>query len=87
MVYYFRKLGSLNLTQIKLNGVKSHFEKHENQEYKGIKVHFKLDDSGVLRVEKADITFEKSGGEGEAGSEESTLSSMHFISLKKSYNR
>lgn len=48
-------MGSLNLSQVQLHGVKDLFEKHVNEESKGIKVHFKLDDSGILRLDKVFI--------------------------------
>ena len=45
-------MGSLNLTQVSLKSVQDVFKKHENEESKGIKVHFRLDESGVLRLDK-----------------------------------
>jgi hypoxia up-regulated 1 len=67
-------MGAANISQIQVQGVKEVFAKHEGQETKGIKVHFRLDESGLLRLDKVDVTFEKSAKELEA--EESTLSSM-----------
>ena len=70
-------IGSLNISQVGLVGVSQVFEKHQGEETKGIKVHFKLDDSGVLRVDKIDITFEKNNTEAqENDGQESTLSKL-----------
>jgi len=66
------RIGSLNISRVEVKGVKEVFEKHENEESKGIKVHFKIDDNGILNVEKIDISFEKDGG----SSDESTLSKL-----------
>lgn len=70
----FQRIGSLNLTQVSLKTVQEVFKKHANEESKGIKVHFRLDDSGILRLDKIDVTFERAGGESEQ--EESTLSKI-----------
>ncbi|CAF0912064.1 unnamed protein product [Brachionus calyciflorus] len=71
---YVKTLGSLNLSQVQLHGVKDIYEKHLNEETKGIKVHFRLDDSGILRLDKIDIVFEKQNAE--PTTEESTLSKL-----------
>lgn len=67
-------LGSANITQVDVTGVKAVFEKHANQESKGIKVHFKIDDNGILHLEKIDIAFEKDGPA--TDDEASTLSKL-----------
>ena len=46
------RLGIMNISQVNVTGVKSVFEKHANKESKGIKVHFKIDDNGILNLEK-----------------------------------
>ena len=35
-----------------LTGIKETFEKHSVEDSKGIKVHFRLDESGLLRLDK-----------------------------------
>lgn len=45
-------IGSLNLSEVKVEGVKELYQNHANEDTKGIKVHFRLDDSGVLRLDK-----------------------------------
>ena len=40
-----------------VKGVKDIFAKHEGEESKGIKVHFRLDDSGLLNVDKVNLLF------------------------------
>lgn len=65
-------MGSLNLSKVGLNGIKEAIEKHsaDNVEFKGIKAHFFLDDSGVLSLVNVDFVAEKNVVEGE---EQSTL--------------
>jgi hypoxia up-regulated 1 len=72
-------MGSVNVSQAHLSNVKEVFSRHEGQESKGIKVHFRLDESGVLRLDRVDVTFEKSAKELEA--EQSTLSSKTLRTL------
>lgn len=74
-------MGSLNVTQVQLKGVEEIFEKHKDDESKGIKVHFKMDDSGVVELDKIDISFEK-----EAKEEESTFASIfYYFNFKNIY--
>lgn len=47
-------MGKLNLTQVQLQGVPSVFEKHKDEESKGIKVHFRIDDSGIVEIDKVE---------------------------------
>ena len=64
-----------------LSGVESAFQAHvtDNAEAKGVKAHFRMDESGILLVDKVEAIFErppeveKEEGEGE----ESTLSSAY----------
>ncbi len=60
-----------------VKGVNELFAKYQDAESKGIKVHFRVDDSGLLNVDKIDVTFEKSllPKDGKT-SEESTLSKL-----------
>ncbi len=45
-------MGSMNLSEIKLAGIKDMYAKHESEESKGVKVHFKLDESGIVKLDK-----------------------------------
>jgi len=75
--YIAKSMGSLNISQVSLSNVEEIFRKHgseSGEDSKGIKVHFKLDDSGILNLDKIDISFEKMLGADE--SEESTLSKI-----------
>ena len=67
-------MGSSNISQVSVTGVGEVFAKHLGEETKGIKVHFRLDESGILRLDKIDVTFEKSGAK-TAETEESTFAS------------
>lgn len=69
--YIAKSIGSLNISQVSLSNVESIFQKHGSEDSKGIKVHFKLDDSGILNLDKIDVTFEKV-----SEPEESTLSKI-----------
>ena len=69
--YIAKSTGSLNISQVSLKGVEDVFQKHVNEESKGIKVHFRLDESGILNLDKIDVTFEKT-----SEPEESTLSKI-----------
>jgi hypoxia up-regulated 1 len=68
-------MGSLNITKVDVAGVTEVFEKHKDEESKGIKVHFNMDESGLFKVDKIDIVFEKMANESE---DESTLSSKFY---------
>ncbi|XP_069750773.1 hypoxia up-regulated protein 1 isoform X2 [Narcine bancroftii] len=66
--------GSLNLTIVQLSGVGSSFQKHSNDESKGIKAHFNMDESGILALDRVEAVFETvQVGEPE---EESTLTKL-----------
>ncbi|XP_053608904.1 hypoxia up-regulated protein 1 [Plodia interpunctella] len=54
-------IGTLNLTQVMLNGVSAALDKHtgENVEHKGIKAHFNMDDSGILNLVNVEFVAEK----------------------------
>lgn len=70
-------LGSLSLSNIKLNGVQDAYSKHKGQDgvdTKGIKAHFAMDDSGLLVLQNVELLIEKTvTGDPE---EESTLSKI-----------
>ncbi|CAL1676030.1 unnamed protein product [Lasius platythorax] len=55
-------IGDLNLSTILLSGVSEALEKHakEGAESKGIKVHFNIDDSGILNLLNVELVSEKS---------------------------
>lgn len=69
------------MTHYELKGVQDVFAKHKDEQSKGIKVHFNMDDSGILAVDKADIIFEKPEDVKEEDGE-STLSSWCFFFIK-----
>lgn len=50
-------MGKLNLTQVQLQDLTSVFDKHKEDESKGIKVHFRLDDSGIVEIDKVILVF------------------------------
>lgn len=70
-------IGSLNITEVSVKGVEDAFKKHtgENVEYKGIKAHFAMDDSGILSLVNVELTVEKLVTAEEA-EEESPLSKL-----------
>lgn len=68
-------IGSFNISHVDVTGIKEIFGKHSIEESKGIKVHFRIDDSGVLNLEKIDISFEKENSVTEE-TDESTFSKL-----------
>ncbi|GLV37373.1 uncharacterized protein CBL_10660 [Carabus blaptoides fortunei] len=70
-------IGSQNLSQISLEGVKDALEDNrgENVESKGIKTHFSMDESGILSLAGVDFVFEKTVAADEVP-EESPLSKL-----------
>ena len=54
-------IGSTNLTKVELNGIANGLTKHQDDgaEFKGIKAHFSIDDSGLLSLGTVESTFEK----------------------------
>ena len=44
---YYRFLGSHINTHVSLKGVGDAFDKHSDKEHKGIKAHFRMDESGM----------------------------------------
>merc|ERR1712168_1592615 len=52
---------SSNITDVSLEGVKGHHDNHVangNMESKGVKAHFRMDESGVLTLESVESVFE-----------------------------
>lgn len=69
--------GSLNISKVSLTGVAEAIQKHAaDAEPKGIKAHFRLDESGLLHLDSAEATFEKTVEEVVPPAEESTLSRL-----------
>lgn len=54
-------IGSTNLTRVQLSGIAIGLAKHQDDgaEFKGIKAHFSIDDSGLLSLSTVESTFEK----------------------------
>lgn len=54
-------IGSANLTQVHLSGIADTLNKHQpnGADFKGIKAHFSIDDSGLLSLSTVETTFEK----------------------------
>lgn len=54
-------LGSTNITKVELNGIADTLSKHQDDgsEFKGIKAHFSIDDSGILSLGTVESTFDK----------------------------
>jgi len=53
-------LGSVNLTSVSVKGVAAALEKHTPKgESKGIKAFFRMDENGILNLEKVESVFEK----------------------------
>ncbi|KAF4520111.1 hypothetical protein B566_EDAN010267 [Ephemera danica] len=65
-------LGSLNLTKVELGGLTAALKKMSGPgvEAKGVKAHFSLDESGVLSLAGAEMSFEKIVTESEQKEEE-----------------
>ncbi|XP_063441737.1 hypoxia up-regulated protein 1-like isoform X3 [Mytilus trossulus] len=62
----------LSLAKFKLSGVEDAFSKHkEAGDSKGVKAHFRLDESGILHLDQVEVVFEK-----EEAKEESTWSKL-----------
>lgn len=56
-----KTIGSFNISDVELDGVKTAHEKwahQENTESKGVKAHFRMDESGVLNLESVESVFE-----------------------------
>ena len=52
-IYCFtcRFLGNHVLRHVSLKGVADAFDKHGDKEHKGIKAHFRMDESGILHLD------------------------------------
>ncbi|XP_067131590.1 uncharacterized protein [Centruroides vittatus] len=60
-VKHMISVGSHNLSVVSLSGVQDAMSKHvgEDSEFKGVKVHFHLDENGILKIDHAESIFEK----------------------------
>lgn len=69
LTYYklCRALGTLNLSEVQLKGIADALEKNKgpNVEAKGVKAHFNMDESGMLQLLGAELSFEKTVTEAE----------------------
>jgi len=52
MHVYCSEFGSTHLQTISLSGVADAYSQHSDAEPKGIKAHFRVDDSGLLYLDK-----------------------------------
>ncbi|XP_055936976.1 hypoxia up-regulated protein 1-like [Argiope bruennichi] len=82
--FELQALGPLNITKITLSGVEAAIKKNmaENTEYKGVKAHFRVDESGILILDEVESVFEKT----EEESPESRLESA-FTKLGSTLGR
>ncbi|XP_076438402.1 hypoxia up-regulated protein 1-like isoform X8 [Babylonia areolata] len=73
-----KAFASQSLTNVNLTGVETAYAKHgEEAEYKGVKAHFRMDESGILHLEKVEAVFEKQEApEPEPKEDESTWSKI-----------
>lgn len=68
--------GNTTLEKVMLTGIEDAYSKHgTDSESKGVKAHFRMDDSGVLYLDKVESVFEKLVTK-EAEAEESTLTKI-----------
>ncbi|XP_013398865.1 hypoxia up-regulated protein 1 isoform X3 [Lingula anatina] len=68
-----KNFDSLNLTKVTLKGVKAAHEKHsKDAESKGVKAHFRMDESGILTLDRVESVYEKAP----PPEEESTLAKL-----------
>ncbi|KFM81998.1 hypothetical protein X975_18921, partial [Stegodyphus mimosarum] len=76
--FELKALGSLNITKVSLKGVDSAIKKHmdENTEYKGVKAHFRMDESGILNLDEVESVFEKTEEESPESKLESAFTKL-----------
>ena len=67
----------MSLSQVELKGIADALEKNQgpNVEAKGVKAHFNMDESGMLQLLGAELSFEKTVTEAEAKKEAEDLDS------------
>ncbi|XP_064595263.1 hypoxia up-regulated protein 1-like isoform X2 [Liolophura sinensis] len=72
-----RSLGSGEIHKVKLSGVEESFDKHSKEaESKGVKAHFRLDESGLIVLESVESVFEKQPDPEEEKKDESAWSKL-----------
>ena len=54
-ITYCRFLGSRIIRHVSLKGVGDAMDKHSDKEHKGIKAHFRMDESGILHLDDVSI--------------------------------
>lgn len=54
---YHSAVGVKNISQVHLSGVKEAQAEHAGAESKGIKVHFRMDESGLLYLDSVNYTL------------------------------
>lgn len=79
LLFFYRNLGSLILSKVSLSGVAEAISKHQGpkMEIRGVKAHFIMDDSGILKLSNVELVVEKYLSDGDMNSaEESPLSKL-----------
>lgn len=72
-------LGSVNLTTVEVKGVAAALDKHTPKgESRGVKAFFRMDENGLLNLEKVESVFEKPAEE-KPEEEQSTFASMFQV--------
>jgi len=52
-------IGNKMAQKAELKGIKAAIEEYSDAESKGVKAHFRMDESGIIRLESAEATFQK----------------------------
>jgi hypoxia up-regulated 1 len=83
----FSGFGNQLLSKVALSGVGDTYKKYSaDSEFKGVKAHFRMDESGLLHLDMVDSVFEKQPPSSDEKEEESTLSSkLSSLSLMNYY--
>ena len=71
---------SSELAQVRLTDVEDVFGKHADDARNGIKVHFRMDNSGILHVDTVDVTFEKRKATATASGDKATTDEPSTLS-------
>lgn len=74
---FCRRVGPLKISHVDLTGVGAALAKHsgDGSQYKGVKAHFQMDDSGILSLLNAELIVEKTSSSDDQESAFSKLSS------------
>lgn len=54
-----KELGALNISTVDMSGVQKAYEDHKDIPNEGVKAHFRIDESGVVSIARAEVVFEK----------------------------